>query len=130
MFEIGALVTVALLWGCTNPILKRNSTKIVEIKSTSKIQKFYLEVKYLFTNLDYMIPFIVNQLGSVIYFIALQNIDISLALPVSNSLTFVFTAIMGWILGEDLPKRNVSLGILLIFIGTALCSYAKQPYSN
>lgn len=53
-----------------------------------------------------MIPFIVNQLGSVMYFIALQNIDISLALPVANSLTFVFTAIVGWILGEELPKTS------------------------
>lgn len=121
---------VALLWGCTNPILKKNSTKIVDIKSSSQIENFYLEVKYLFTNLSYMIPFIVNQLGSVMYFIALQNIDISLALPVANSLTFVFTAIVGWILGEELPKTNVILGILMIFTGTALCTYAKQLNAN
>lgn len=45
-------------------------------------------------------------MGSVVYFVALQSTDISLALPVANSLTFVFTALVGWILGERLPKLS------------------------
>lgn len=47
-----------------------------------------------------------NQSGSVLYFFTLQNVDLSLAVPVTNSLTFVFTALVGWILGEKLPSKR------------------------
>lgn len=47
-----------------------------------------------------------NQLGSIVYIFALQNIDLTIAVPVANSLTFVFTAISGWILGEKLPRKS------------------------
>lgn len=47
-----------------------------------------------------------NQFGSIVYVIALQNIDLTISVPVANSLTFVFTAISGWILGEKLPKKS------------------------
>lgn len=53
---------------------------------------------YCFT--QYLLPFLLNQCGSVLYFLTLQDTDISLAVPVSNSLTFVFTAMTGWFLGE------------------------------
>lgn len=57
----------------------------------------------------------VNQLGSVLYFITLKNVDLTLSVPVANSLTFVFTAVVGWVLGEQLPKKsNVLLYILYL----------------
>ncbi|KAL3284467.1 hypothetical protein HHI36_018628 [Cryptolaemus montrouzieri] len=123
--ETLSLIIVAMLWGGTNPLLKKGSNKIVEIKSKSRIKQFFLEIKYLFTNIGYLIPLALNQLGSVIYFFALQNIDLSLAVPVANSLTFVFTALVGWILGEELPSKNVILGISFIFVGTFMCCYDK-----
>lgn len=85
---------------------------------------------------------VLNQLGSVIYFLTLQSVNLSLAVPVANSLTFVFTALSGWILKEQTPTRrefilqtvyqfqcinNIVLdtftGIVLILIGTSLCCY-------
>lgn len=45
-----SLVFVALLWGGTNPLIKRNSKEIVEIEANSKILQFMLELKYLATN--------------------------------------------------------------------------------
>lgn len=55
---------------------------------------------------QYLLPFLLNQCGSVLYFLTLQSTDLSLALPVSNSLTFVFTAITGWFLGEEKVHRS------------------------
>ena len=49
---------------------------------------------------QYMGPFLINQLGSILYYFTLQNVDLSLAVPVVNSLTFLFTALSGRILGE------------------------------
>lgn len=59
-----------------------------------------------FVTLQYMLPFLFNQCGSVLYFLTLQDTDISLAVPVSNSLTFIFTAITGWFLGEEKTHKS------------------------
>lgn len=53
-----------------------------------------------------MIPFLVNQCGSLLYVATLQTADLSLAVPVTNSLTFVVTAMAGWVLGEEKPHRS------------------------
>ncbi|KAJ8927910.1 hypothetical protein NQ314_019540 [Rhamnusium bicolor] len=107
-YESLSLICVALLWGGTNPVIKRNSKDIVKIKADS-----------------YLTPMALNQLGSILYFITLQHVDLTLSVPVANSLTFVFTALSGWILGEQLPKRNAILGIILILLGTSLCCMDK-----
>lgn len=56
-----------------------------------------------------------NQLGSVLYFVSLKNVDLTLSVPVANSLTFVFTALSGWILGEQLPRKSNIKCILRVF---------------
>ncbi|GLV36444.1 uncharacterized protein CBL_08935 [Carabus blaptoides fortunei] len=122
---IVSLVSVALLWGGTNPLIKKGSTDIKKIEAKSPIKRFFLELKYLITNWKYILPMALNQSGSVLYFLTLQNVDLSLAVPVTNSLTFVFTALVGWILGEKLPSRQSLLGILFIFLGAVLCFLDK-----
>ncbi|XP_071050207.1 transmembrane protein 234 homolog isoform X2 [Onthophagus taurus] len=102
---VASLILVALLWGATNPLIKRGSKDIVKIKESSKIKQFILELKYLFTNIHYIVPMALNQLGSILYFFTLQNAEISMAVPVTNSLSFVVTAITGVILGENKPKK-------------------------
>lgn len=44
------LILVAALWGCTNPLLKKNTREIVKIKAKSPIVRFLLELRYLLTN--------------------------------------------------------------------------------
>ncbi|XP_071050204.1 transmembrane protein 234 homolog isoform X1 [Onthophagus taurus] len=122
---VASLILVALLWGATNPLIKRGSKDIVKIKESSKIKQFILELKYLFTNIHYIVPMALNQLGSILYFFTLQNAEISMAVPVTNSLSFVVTAITGVILGENKPKKETIVGMLLILIGTFLCCYDK-----
>ncbi|XP_018580296.1 transmembrane protein 234 homolog [Anoplophora glabripennis] len=120
-----SLMFVALLWGGTNPLIKKNSKEILNVKADSRILQFILELKYLATNVRYLIPMALNQLGSVLYFLTLKNVDLTLSVPVANSLTFVFTALSGWILGEQLPRKNAIFGILLILVGTVLCCIDK-----
>lgn len=80
-------------------------------------------------------------MGSIIYFFALHSVDLSLAVPVTNSLTFMFTAISGTILGEQSADKSnmfillgsiitlflsdTYIGMFLILMGTALCCYDK-----
>ncbi|KAJ8959458.1 hypothetical protein NQ318_022155 [Aromia moschata] len=125
LYEALSLTLVALLWGGTNPLIKRNSKDIVKVKADSVILQFILELKYLATNVKYLLPMALNQLGSVIYFLTLQHVDLTLSVPVANSLTFVFTAVSGWILGEQLPNRKTIAGIISILCGTLLCCLDK-----
>ncbi|KOX76284.1 hypothetical protein WN51_11615 [Melipona quadrifasciata] len=95
------LTVVAFLWGVTNPFIKKGAKGLENVKSSSKFGQFFKELAFLVTNLKYIVPFIINQSGSVLYFLTLSKADISLAIPVTNSLTFVITAMTGWILGEE-----------------------------
>nr|XP_046474409.1 transmembrane protein 234 homolog isoform X1 [Neodiprion pinetum] len=99
----------ALLWGATNPFIKKGSEGLQYVKASSPCRQLAKEVVFLVTTLKYIIPFVINQCGSVLYFLALQSADLSLAVPVSNSLTFVFTAISGWFLGEEKSDRITSV---------------------
>lgn len=122
------LIAVSLFWGATNPFMKKGAKGVTEVKSSSRIGQFLNEIGFLVKNtsvsffiklpmhcinkvffdivyklivfFQYLIPFLINQIGSVIFIFVLQNADISLAVPVTNSLTFLFTAITGWFLGE------------------------------
>ncbi|XP_011873864.1 PREDICTED: transmembrane protein 234 homolog [Vollenhovia emeryi] len=117
------LCLVALLWGATNPFLKKGAQGLEDVKAASFYGQFVKELAFLVTNLKYMLPFLLNQCGSVLYFLTLPSIDLSLAIPVSNSLTFVFTAVTGWFLGEEKAHRNTYLGMMFILCGTTLCCW-------
>ncbi|XP_012272390.1 transmembrane protein 234 homolog [Orussus abietinus] len=124
------LVFVAILWGATNPLIKKGSQGIESVKDPSPWRQTSKEIVYLFTNLRYVIPFILNQCGSLLYFFALQNADLSLAVPVTNSLTFVFTGITGWILGEERVHKNTYFGMIMILCGSTLCCLDKVGMTN
>ncbi|XP_043524505.1 transmembrane protein 234 homolog isoform X3 [Frieseomelitta varia] len=119
------LTVVAFLWGVTNPFIKKGARGLENVKSSSRFGQFFKELAFLVTNLKYIIPFIINQSGSVLYFLTLSRADISLAIPVTNSLTFVITAMTGWILGEEKIHKYTYMGMILILIGTVLCCLDK-----
>ncbi|XP_055705108.1 transmembrane protein 234 homolog [Phlebotomus papatasi] len=121
MNNVVSLVLVGFLWGATNPLIKKGSQGIQHVEANSKIQKLFLEIKFIITRWQYWIPFLLNQSGSLVYFLTLQNTELSLAVPVANSLTFVFTAITAKILGEQQLHTRELLGILLILTGTTVC---------
>ncbi|XP_015586646.1 transmembrane protein 234 homolog isoform X2 [Cephus cinctus] len=125
MDSVVYLVLTAILWGATNPFLKKGSQGLENVKSSSRCGQFAKEVIFLVTNLKYIIPFLINQCGSILYFLTLQSTDISLAVPVTNSLTFVFTGIAGRLLGEEKVHRNTYIGMIFILTGTTLCCLDK-----
>ncbi|XP_063216635.1 transmembrane protein 234 isoform X2 [Bacillus rossius redtenbacheri] len=121
-----SLVAVALLWGGTNPLLRRGGTSAKPTKSSNTITGFLSEVTHLATNWKFLFPFLINQCGSLLYFLTLADTDLSLAVPVANSLTFVFTALAGLALGEPPPSKGTAAGMLLITCGIILCIVDKM----
>ncbi|XP_041069382.1 transmembrane protein 234 isoform X1 [Carcharodon carcharias] len=119
--EVCCLLLVALLWGGTNPFLKRGTEGIEKVRSRNFVIQLFAEMKFLFLNYKYLVPFVLNQSGSVIYYFTLASTDLSLAVLLSNSLTFLFTLLTGKFLGEDIGGKQAMIGMLLIIVGVSLC---------
>ncbi|TRY86804.1 hypothetical protein DNTS_020525, partial [Danionella cerebrum] len=119
--EVFSLLLVSILWGCTNPFLKKGTEGIEGIQRGNKLQQILAELRFLFFNLKYLVPFLLNQSGSLFFYFTLASTDLSLAVPVVNSLTFLFTVLMGKLLGEEFGGNRAILGMFLIVSGVTLC---------
>lgn len=102
--ELLSLLLVSVLWGCTNPLLKRGTEGIENVTKTSRVSQLLAEVKFLFLNLkvkswdpvscltlwrfltigfhctffhvlllQYLVPFLLNQSGSLVYYYTLST---------------------------------------------------------
>lgn len=121
LMEVMSLLLVAGLWGCTNPFLKRGTEGIEQVQKGNKVLQFLAEVKFLILNIKYLIPFVLNQTGSLVYYLTLASTDLSLAVPVANSLTFLFTILTGKLLGEEFGGMRAVAGMFLTMVGITLC---------
>eukprot|EP00106_Octopus_bimaculoides_P005214 XP_014772656.1 PREDICTED: transmembrane protein 234-like [Octopus bimaculoides] len=118
------LVLVSVIWGCTNPILKKTSAGIENIKEQNTILQLKSELLFLVFRLKYVTAFLINQCGSILFYLTLASADLSIAVPLTNSLTFVFTVLTGCFLGEKIPRQS-QFGMLLIVFGVSLCIFSK-----
>lgn len=115
------ILIISLLWGFTNPFLNKNSKGIEKISTPSPsssppspssfFSSFFLETQWLLTNISFLLPFLLNQLGSIFYLALLGRMELSLAMPITNSLTFIMTSVATkWVEGgeeeEEEEKRN------------------------
>lgn len=123
--EIISMVMVAMFWGITNPLLRLGSKGIEKVSSEQFMLKIVHEMIFLARNWKYTIPFLINQSASILYFWTLANIELSVVVPVVNSLTFIFTVVTGVMLKERL-NRETLFGSILITIGVMLCIFGKM----
>ncbi|XP_022313507.2 transmembrane protein 234 homolog [Crassostrea virginica] len=119
-------ILVAAMWGATNPFIKRGSRGIENIRENGKVRQFLMELKFLICNWKYIVPFVINQSGSVLYYLTLASAELSLAVPITNSLTFLFTILSGWCLGDKIRHWETYVGMLLVLAGVALCVSDKM----
>ncbi|NXC77526.1 TM234 protein, partial [Anhinga anhinga] len=68
-----------------------------------------------------MVPFLLNQGGSLLFYLTLASTDLSLAVPLCNSLALIVTVVTGRILGEDIGGKRAAAGMLLTVLGVTLC---------
>ena len=123
--EIISMVIVAMFWGITNPLLRLGSKGVEKVSSEQFMMKIVHECIFLARNWKYTISFLINQSASVLYFWTLANTELSVAVPVVNSLTFIFTVVAGVILKERLDRQTL-FGSILITIGIILCIFGKM----
>ena len=107
------LIVTALLWGLTDPLLKRFGQ---EDRGRSEAA-----LTLLLTNWKYTLTFIANQCGSLTYILAVQGgANLSIVVPVANGLKFAFTFLMGRVLGEKDLSLTTTLGVFLVLAGVSL----------
>jgi len=124
------LVIVATLWGATNPLLKKGGKGINNVKKNNAFLQLLAELCFLVLNWKSLLPFLLNQCGSVIFYLTLATVDLSIAVPMTNSLTFIFTGIAGHFLGEKITSNGTYIGSLLVTVGVSLCVYSKMSSST
>jgi drug/metabolite transporter (DMT)-like permease len=122
---------VASVWGFTNPLLKRGneSTRSVAPSGRGPVVDGLRQVGATLLNWRFSVPFLVNQSGSFLYVYLLGSSEISMAVPICNSLTLVVTALASWALGERDGGRltpRTAAGTALILAGIAVCVMEKQ----
>ncbi|XP_056412910.1 transmembrane protein 234 [Hyla sarda] len=119
--DLLSLMLVAILWGVTNPFLRRGAEGVERVKVEGRVRRLLYEAKFLISNYRYVVPFLLNQSGSVIFYLTLASTDLSLAVPVCNSLALVFTMVTGKMLGEHIGGKGAVLGLLLTILGISIC---------
>lgn len=126
--SIFGYLAVGICWGTTNPFIKRatmakglestndNTGKMMVQSHLETLKQFCLEPRIF-------LPFLINQSGSVVYYLLLSKEPISRAAPICNALTFLFTAITGYIFLKEEIRSPILLilGSLLVLCGIFLC---------
>ncbi|KAJ2780844.1 hypothetical protein H4R18_003213 [Coemansia javaensis] len=117
---IGFVLT-ALCWGFTNPFIKRGSAGVEDIKRSGWARQVLAETWFLATRWQYVLALAINLSGSAVYYYTLGSADITIAVPITNSLALVFTVLAGMLVGERPPSPREALGMAGIVLGAALC---------
>lgn len=125
-FDVVSLLLVGALWGCTNPMIRKGALEVAENMDPKNDQQFLSAVKK-FKNFRVWLPYVLNQAGSVVYYILLASSDLTLAVPICNGLALVFSCLTSVVLGEQVDKPfRAFLGAALVMLGTALCMITQQ----
>lgn len=134
--SVACMMLAAAFWGCTNPFIKRGGGDLEDRSSSSDgwwVSRAMSQISYLFCRWQFFLPLCLNQFGSVfnIYALGPGGGELSVAIPVVTSMTFVFTAITSWILGEDNRQTTrTAIGIVLMVLGVSICLVSKSVEST
>ena len=129
------LITIGCVWGLTNALIKRGATIAEKQKlkqkttNTPKAKGIRAHVDEWIVMLcvwQYSLPFVINLSASALFFMKLNDAPITLAVPVTNAVTFGATAISGAAFGEKMDGVRTVLGITLIIIGVCICVSPTQ----
>ncbi|KAH8671070.1 hypothetical protein BX600DRAFT_238088 [Xylariales sp. PMI_506] len=137
-YVLGFLM-VGVAWGFTTPFIRRAARDHnppahplldrVDVKASwmkAKIFGAFFAVLDLLKNPRYAIPLLINLTGSVWFFLLIGQAELSLTVPIVNTLAFLFTVLGDWWVEKKVISRNTWIGMLLSLGGIALCVHSKS----
>ncbi|CAD6567229.1 MAG: hypothetical protein ASARMPRED_000554 [Alectoria sarmentosa] len=132
---------VGLAWGLTTPFIRRAalnfhppphpSLERIDTSTKAGWTKWRL-LKALWTVVDllkspaYAVPLVVNLTGSVWFFLLIGQAELSLTVPITNSLAFLFTVLGEWWAEGKVISRDTWIGMAFVLGGIALCVQSKN----
>ncbi|KAL6885471.1 hypothetical protein ACP4OV_010250 [Aristida adscensionis] len=121
-----SMVAVGLVWGATNALMRRGALvwdRRARARASSSgggggAVRRWAE---LLLTWQYSAPFAANLCASAAFFALLGAAPISVAVPVTNAVTFAATAAAAAALGERVRPAPAALGTALIVLGVWVC---------
>ncbi|MCJ1447953.1 MAG: hypothetical protein MMC23_008465 [Stictis urceolatum] len=128
---------VGMAWGLTTPFIRKAavSFKATPRPSVKDLRNSWLKRKILgalYAMLDllrrpnYAIPLVINLTGSVWFFLLIGQAELSLTVPITNSLAFMFTVLGEWWAEGKVISRDTWVGMAFVLSGIALCVQSKS----
>ncbi|KAH9900074.1 integral membrane protein [Xylariomycetidae sp. FL2044] len=136
---VAGFLMVGLAWGLTtpfirraakdhhppaHPLLARDDVKTSWVKS--KLYGAFFAVLDLLRNPRYAVPLLINLTGSVWFFLLIGQAELSLTVPIVNTLAFLFTVLGDWWVDKKVISRDTWIGMFLSICGIALCVQSKS----
>lgn len=137
-YIVGFLL-VGIAWGLTTPFIRRAAKDHNppahpllardDVKASWAKSKFYgafFAVVDLLRNPRYAVPLLINLTGSVWFFLLIGQAELSLTVPIVNTLAFLFTVLGDWWVDKKVISRDTWIGMILSLCGIALCVQSKS----
>ncbi|KAJ0381298.1 hypothetical protein COL26b_000643 [Colletotrichum chrysophilum] len=128
---VAGFLLVGLAWGFTTPFIRRAAKDhhpaphpILEsdaVKASwlrSRLYGAFFGVLDLLRNPRYAAPLLINITGSVWFFLLIGQAELSLTVPIVNTLAFLFTVIGEWWVEKKVISR---VRLQRVWIGCAQC---------
>ncbi|KAG6012027.1 hypothetical protein E4U43_007975 [Claviceps pusilla] len=129
-----SFLLVGLAWGLTTPFIRRaaqthrppshqllQSDPIKNHWLRSRLYGVFFAVADLLRNPRYALPLLVNLTGSVWFFLLIGQAELSLTVPIVNTMAFLFTVLGEWYVEGKVISRDTAVGMVLSLVGIALC---------
>lgn len=119
--DAASMVAVGLVWGATNALMRRGALvwdRRARACPAGNVLRRWAE---LLLTWQYSAPFAANLSASAAFFALLGAAPISVAVPVTNAVTFAATAAAAAALGERVRPAPAVLGTTLIVLGVWVC---------
>ena len=102
------IILVGIIWGATNTFMEKGTQQSLKVSIFPDFLNTFLHPRFL-------VPYLLNQLGSLLYYYQLGQVPLKLAVPLANSITFLVTALL------SKPSNTTYIGGAFIIAGVSLC---------
>lgn len=135
-----SFLLVGIAWGFTTPFIRRAAVKyksptaethpsLFDERKSWASRKFWTvvySISGLLRTPSYAIPLLCNLTGSIWFFLLVGQAELSLTVPITNSLAFLFTVLGEWYADGKLIERDTWIGMIFVCGGIGLCVVSKS----
>lgn len=122
MWQAAFCIVVGLMWGCTNPLVKRGSEQVQQKQDKLSNPHALSSLLLHLTTPSFIIPQLVNLSGSVLFATQLGGAVLSVVVPLTNGIALAANAVMDVLMGSKYQLQYLLPGLILVTLGFILCT--------